>query len=174
MIHLAPGSVFTASVKWAAAMLTATLPYVVVAALSTTPIPRPPVTAPSPALDPSDVVRIQVEALRTNNLKNEGIELTFNFASPANRRVTGPLPRFIEMLRSAPYDRLLNHLNASYSQAVVSDNRAHQLVTITDMVGEEITYQWVLTRQTEGEFKDCWMTNAVIPAPAQPTDREAM
>ncbi|NNJ96745.1 MAG: hypothetical protein HKP12_06250, partial [Gammaproteobacteria bacterium] len=56
----------------------------------------------------------------------------------------------------------------------VSDNRAHQLVTITDMVGEEITYHWVLTRQTEGEFKDCWMTNAVIPAPTPPTERETM
>ena len=70
-------------------------------------------TAPSPALNPGEVVRIQVEALRKNGPLNEGIELTYRFASPGNKQVTGPLDRFVRMVSSAPYDRLLNHLNAS-------------------------------------------------------------
>ena len=28
----------------------------------------------------------------------------------------------------------------------------------------EVGYVWVLSRQTEGAFKDCWMTDAVIAA----------
>jgi hypothetical protein len=36
-------------------------------------------------------------------------------------------------------------------------------VIITDMVGEEITYHWVLTQQNAGGCKHCWMTKAVIP-----------
>ncbi len=120
---------------------------------------------PSPALDPGEVVRIQIAALRTNSLLNEGIELTYRFASPENKRATGPLPRFVDMVRSSPYDRLLNHRSARYSPVLVSGNEAHQVVIIIDRNGEEFAYHWLLSRQNQGEFKDCWMTNAVIPAP---------
>ena len=68
-----------------------------------------PALAPAPSFGPAEVTQIQLDALRTNTLINEGIALTFRFASPANRQVTGPLPRFVKMLRSPPYDRLLNH-----------------------------------------------------------------
>ena len=95
---------------------------------------------------------------------NEGIELTYRFASTDNKRYTGPLSRFTEMVRSAPYNRLLNHLNARYDPMAVSGNEAYQVVTITDMAGEEAAYVWVLSRQSEGEFEGCWMTDAVIPA----------
>jgi hypothetical protein len=143
------------------------------AAQSTAPRHQPVASAPSPELDPSTVVRIQVEALRTNSLLNEGIELTYRFASPDNKRITGPLARFTEMVRSAPYDRLLNHSSARYSPMVISADEAHQIVIITNMEGEEIPYHWVLRRQSEGEFKDCWMTSAVIPA-EPPVQRDSV
>ncbi len=68
------------------------------------------------------------------------------------------------MVRSAPYDRLLNHRRAEYSPMAVSGNQAQQIVVIIDAEGEEVGYVWVLSRQTEGPLKDCWMTDAVIPA----------
>ena len=120
--------------------------------------------APSPKLAPADVVRIQVEALQNNGPLDEGIALTYHFASPANKSITGPLPRFTSMVHSSPYDRLLNHRQASYEPLALAGDTAHQRVTITDTVGEEIIYHWVLVRQVEGEYKDCWMTDAVIPA----------
>jgi len=144
------------------ALVMAIVQLVVVAALSKAPDHQP--SAPSPELDPSEVMRIQVEALRNDSLLNEGIELTYRFASPQNKRFTGPLPRFIEMVRSVPHDRLLNHRSARYGPMAISGDNAHQLVTVTDREGEEIRYHWVLSRQGEGEFKDCWMTNAVIAA----------
>ena len=47
-----------------------------------------PQTEPDPSLSPQDVVSIQIEALRNNDIPyaDRGIEVTFNFASPANKR----------------------------------------------------------------------------------------
>ncbi len=120
--------------------------------------------APSPELTASDVVRIQVEALRGNTPSNKGIEITYRFASPGNKEYTGPLTRFIDMVSAAPYDRLLNHRSAEYSPMAVDGDQARQVVMVIDAAGEETAYIWVLSRQTDGSFKDCWMTDAVIPA----------
>ena len=140
------------------------VPLGVAAALSPQPVPLRNGPVPSPELAPAEVVRIQVEALRKNSLSNDGIELTYRFASPNNKRSTGPLDRFVDMVRSAPYDRLLNHRRAEYSPMAVSGNQAQQIVVIIDAEGNEAGYVWVLARQTEGLLKDCWMTDAVIPA----------
>jgi hypothetical protein len=154
-----------------AALVLAAVPLLVSAAVSPQPTDEPKVTAPAPGLNPSAVVRIQVEALRNKSLLDEGIELTYRFASPGNKRVTGPLVRFTAMVRSAPYDRLLNHRSARYGPLAVSDDEAYQRVIITDSEGKEIVYHWVLSRQSGGQFKDCWMTDAVVPVqrPSQPT-----
>jgi hypothetical protein len=162
---------FTASVSAFSGLLLAIASVVVVAAVSSSDPIKSITTRPSPKLTPSEVVRIQVDALRHNTVLNEGIALTFRFASPDNKQVTGPLPRFTEMLRSDPYDRLLNHRRARYGPIAIAANQAYQTVTITDAVGERIDYHWVLTRQTTGEYEGCWMTNAVIPA-KQPTQRQ--
>ena len=153
-----------------AALLLAAVPLLVSAAVSPQPTEQAKVAAPAPGLDPAEVVRIQVEALRNNSLLDEGIELTYRFASPGNKRVTGPLVRFTAMVRSPPYDRLLNHRSARYGPLAVSDDEAYQRVIITDSEGEEIAYHWVVSRQSEGEFKDCWMTDGVVPVqrPNQP------
>jgi len=121
-----------------------------------------PALAPAPSFDPAEVTQIQLDALRTNTLINEGIALTFRFASPANRQVTGPLPRFVKMLRSPPYDRLLNHREVEYGPLRVEDDTAYQPVIVTGSDGQQAGYLWVMSRQRDGEFKDCWMTDAVL------------
>lgn len=68
------------------------------------------------------------------------------------------------MVRSTPYKQLLNHLKARYGPLLISGNEAYQVVSITDKLGVEVAYGWVLSRQSEGEFEDCWMTEAVISA----------
>ena len=69
---------------------------------------------PAPELSPGDVVRIQLEALRHNDDRNRGIDVAFRFASPANRASTGPLSRFIGMIRNGPYALMLGFGAASY------------------------------------------------------------
>jgi hypothetical protein len=68
------------------------------------------------------------------------------------------------MIRSAPYDRLLNHRSARYGPLSVSGAKAFQTVTIIDQESEEARYLRVLSRRSHGELKDCWMTDAVISA----------
>ena len=48
-----------------------------------------------------DVVQIQLLALKNNDkiYKNSGIEQTWNFAHPNNKKITGPLDRFTLMIQ---------------------------------------------------------------------------
>ncbi len=68
-----------------------------------------PQTEPDPSLSPQDVVSIQIEALQHNDTPYEdrGIEVTFNFASPTNKRMTGPLERFKVMVRNPVYGPMI-------------------------------------------------------------------
>ena len=63
---------------------------------------------PNPSLNPSDVVKMQLTAMQQNDESNLGIEVTFRFASPSNRRYTGPLERFIRLVKNPSYKHLLN------------------------------------------------------------------
>src|SRR5438552_1322352 len=65
---------------------------------------------PHPDLTPQEVIEIMLEALQHNDdpCADCGIETAFNFASPANRAITGLLPRFVEMVRNPVYDPLLH------------------------------------------------------------------
>lgn len=117
---------------------------------------------PAPGLEPAEVTRIQLEALRSNTPENEGIALTYRFASPENRRATGPLPRFVAMVRSPPYDHLVNHASVDFGPVVLVDGKAYQPVVVSDAQGDTAGYLWILSRQTSGEFEGCWMTDAVI------------
>jgi hypothetical protein len=151
--------------------LLALVPVIAIAAVSGNSTEQIFTPRPSPEIAPATVVRIQVEALRHNSLLNEGIQLTYRFASPENKKVTGPLTRFTEMLRSSPYDRLLNHRSARYGPIAVSADQAHQVIMIIDKTGQELVYYWLLSRQDQGEFEGCWMTDAVI-AVTRPEQRQ--
>ena len=42
--------------------------------------------------------------------KDSGIEQTWNFAHPENKKNTGPLPNFKQMIKGRSYQMLINHL----------------------------------------------------------------
>ena len=46
---------------------------------------------PNEKLLPYDVVKIQLEALKNNNKNDDGIKVTWLFAHPDNKKVTGPI-----------------------------------------------------------------------------------
>ena len=119
---------------------------------------------PAPALSPGEVVRIQLEALRHNDRHDRGIEVAFRFASPANRANTGPLARFVSMIRNGPYALMLGFRAASYGPVESKGVRARQRVTLAD-AGRSVTYWFYLSRQSEEPYVDCWMTDAVYVEP---------
>ena len=64
------------------ALFLAAIPFAIEAGAASSPTSEWERRVPSPSLDPAVVIRIQVEALRANSLLNEGIKLTYSFASP--------------------------------------------------------------------------------------------
>ena len=64
---------------------------------------------PNKSLTPYDVVKIQLDALKKNDLNDQGIKQTWLFAHPNNKKVTGPYERFRIMMYGQQYRFLLNH-----------------------------------------------------------------
>ena len=121
---------------------------------------------PRPGLLPGEVIRIQLEALRHNDERDRGIEVAFRFASPANRESTGPLPRFVRMIKRGPYALMLDFHEASYGTVEVREDRARQRVTLTGPRAR-VSYWFYLSRQSKAPFADCWMTDAVFVEPVR-------
>lgn len=128
--------------------------------------------SPSSALTPQEVVRIQVEALGSNDepYTDAGIEVAFRFASPANKSATGPLDNFRALVKSPRYRPMLEHVSASYSDVQRDGDVARQAVILTTKTGERAGFLFQLTRQSEAVC-GCWMTDAVmrVPVPEQET-----
>lgn len=122
-----------------------------------------PQTEPDPSLSPQDVVSIQIEALHRNDTPYEdrGIEVTFNFASPTNKRMTGPLERFKVMVRNPIYGPMINHRSAEYLNVRVEDDFAQVDVILQSKDGQYFGYRFTLSRQHDNQYEGSWMTDAV-------------
>jgi hypothetical protein len=121
---------------------------------------------PEPGLGPTEVVRIQLEALRRNDTGDRGIAVAFRFASPGNKRSTGPLPRFAAMIKQGPYALMLGFTDADYAPVRIDGRLASQRVTLAAPGQAPVTYVFYLSRQdAEGPLKECWMTDGVSVVP---------
>ncbi len=134
----------------------------------------PVLPAPSADLKPEDVVKIVIDALANNDrpFANAGITTTFAFASPANKVNTGPLERFINMVKGEPYGIMVDHVESELSEVVYMGNKAYQMVNLTGADGRAVIFAFRLSKQVDGEFKDMWMTDAVWPV-ATPQPEQA-
>ena len=89
---------------------------------------------PKSDIKPSEVVKIQLIGLQENDLdfKDSGIEQTWNFAHPNNKKVTGPLPNFKRMLKGDSYQMMIDHLSHTITMLGKDDNWAQFEVVILD------------------------------------------
>lgn len=119
---------------------------------------------PDPTDDPEAVVDVQVSALAENDtpVENAGIKTAYNFASPANRRMTGPLDRFVEMVNGPQYAPMIDHEEAVTGPVERTGSRAQQRVTLTGSAGRTVTYQFGVSKRSSGEFAGCWLTDRVL------------
>ena len=124
---------------------------------------------PSPNLTPQEVVEAQLAALRTNDepSPDDGIRTAFRFASPENKRSTGPIERFIEMVKNPLYAPLLNHRTAHLSDTTQKDDLARIKVTLVGADGQESAFVWILARVNSEECAGCWMTATVMRVDAK-------
>ncbi len=123
-----------------------------------------------PALSAKDVVSIQLEALKNNDepRQDAGIKQTYALAHPRNKMLTGPLPRFTQMLEGPMYRMMLNHRAHTIEEVAQSDSRAVFGVTIEDAAGEVYKFRWTVQKIDSGEDAGAWATVAV--SPPQTTD----
>lgn len=116
---------------------------------------------PDPALSPEEVVRTQLRALQLNGDEDRGIAIAFRFASPRNKEQTGPLPRFVRMMRSPVYSPLLRSEEFTIQEVRSQGRLANIVASVTDTEGATTEYVFVLHRLQEGEYADSWMTAGV-------------
>jgi len=113
---------------------------------------------------PALVVHIQVLALQNNDpATNEGINTTWQFASPSNRDLTGPYSNFVRTIESG-FEPLLNATAVRYGPLERDGDTASQPVTVVDGNGTTTSYQWTVEEQSDAPYEGCWMTTGVGPA----------
>ena len=121
-------------------------------------------TEPNKVIEPHKVVEIQLTALMNNDTPNKdsGIEQTWKFAHPSNKKYTGPLPKFINLLNGESYKMLLNHMENEIIEVFKSNSRYGFEVTILAKDKSYYKFQWIVEKYfEEGPLKDCWLTMSV-------------
>ena len=132
--------------------------------LISTSISKADLLKPNSNIEPSEVVKIQLIGLQKNDLgyMDSGIEQTWNFAHPNNKRVTGPLDNFKRMIKGDAYQMMLNHLSHTITQLRIDDNWAQFEVVILDKNKIYHKFNWQVEKYNlEGALKDCWLTTMV-------------
>ena len=120
--------------------------------------------SPNNLILPAEVIKIQLIGLMENDkdFKDSGIEQTWNFAHPDNKKITGPLPNFKKMIKGNSYNMLLNHLSHKITELGSSDKWAQFEVTILDKDKIYHKFNWQVEKYTvDGPLKGCWLTTAV-------------
>lgn len=125
----------------------------------------PALPQPNAELQPGEVVEIVIGALANNDqpFPNAGIETTFNFASPVNKAFTGPLDRFVTLVKGPVFGQMVNHRDSTLSEVVVDGNQATRLVQIVDADNQTWYYAFRLKLQKHGDYAGMWLTEAVWP-----------
>ena len=119
---------------------------------------------PKSSIKPEEVVKIQLIGLMNNNeqFKDSGIEQTWNFAHPENKKNTGPLPDFKRMIKGRSYQMLINHISHTVTEVGSSDKWAQFEVIILDQEKIYHKFNWQVEKYTaDGPLKNCWLTTMV-------------
>jgi hypothetical protein len=107
---------------------------------------------------------IQLNSLQKNNVpfKDAGIEQTWEFAHPNNKKATGPLEKFKQMIYGESYEMLIEHENNEIVVLNETNNRSIYKVYILSKEKKKYYYIWQIEKVwQEGNLKNCWMTISV-------------
>ena len=116
---------------------------------------------PNKKLDPYDVVKIQLEALKNNDSQDKGIRQTWLFAHPDNKRATGPFDRFRIMIYGEQYKYLINHSSHKIKLITNSPNTYVYRIEILSENKKLFIYEWHVQKGSDDNCKKCWFTSAV-------------
>ncbi len=127
-------------------------------------ISKAEILQPNSKIKPSEVVKIQLLGLQKNNdgFEDSGIEQTWNFAHPINKKATGPLDNFKKMIKGNNYQMMINHISHTITEIRGNDNMVQFEVIILDNKKIYHKFNWQVEKYIEdGPLKDCWLTTMV-------------
>ena len=122
------------------------------------------IVKPNTSIEAIKVVKMQLSALMKNDspYKDFGIVQTWEFAHPNNQRVTGPLERFKNMMKTESYSMLLNHKAHEIKEVYKSNEIATFEVMVLDKEKKYYKFKWQVEKsKLDGSLKNCWLTTAV-------------
>ena len=125
---------------------------------------RADVIKPNNGIEPYQVVKIQLKGLKNNDdpFINAGIEQTWEFAHPNNKKFTGPLEKFKILLNSDSYKMLLNHVDHKIIEVKTTDSIAAYEVTVLGAGKNYYKFRWIVEKyELDGPLKGCWLTTGV-------------
>jgi len=115
-------------------------------------------------IKPAKVIKIQLQGLMKNDTpyRDKGIEQTWEFAHPSNKRFTGPLSKFKEMIKGDSYSMLLNHISHEIIEIYSDDKKAMYEVIVLDTNKKYFKFRWQVEKFLDnGHLKNCWLTTGV-------------
>ena len=84
---------------------------------------------------------------------------------PNNKKNTGPLSKFTNMLKGKSYEMLINHLDHQIDKVQSDDLKVLFEVTILDSSKVYYKFNWQVEKYTgKGPLNDCWLTT-IVSAP---------
>ena len=105
-----------------------------------------------------------MNGLKNNNKPYEdfGIEQTWEFAHPNNKKYTGPLEKFKSMLKSEMYVMLINHIEYKIDIVSMSEKTMSYKVTVLDDKKKYYEFDWIVQKYDKsGPLENCWLTTGV-------------
>lgn len=116
-----------------------------------------------PQMTARDIIKIQMNAMQANNRNNSGIRAAFKYASPENKKKTGPFPKFKRMLLSDNYKHLLNNQKWKIVPKTIKKKRDELYSVLVEVLSshddKNHRYRFTLTRQIPSLF---WRTDSVL------------
>ena len=119
---------------------------------------------PNKNIKPIKVVEIQLKGLMKNDLpyKDKGIVQTWEFAHPNNKKFTGPLEKFKEMIKGESYKMLIDHYDHDINEIYLTDELAIFEVVVLGNNKKYFKFKWQVERYlNNGPLKNCWLTTVV-------------
>ena len=118
-------------------------------------------TKNKPQMNAKDIIRLQMNALQKNK-NDSGIKLAFKYASPENKKSTGPYSNFKRMVQNKNYKHLLNCKSWKFVPKTIRKKKDEEysiLVEVFSKDNNKYNYRFTLTRQPKTLF---WRTDSVI------------
>jgi len=127
-------------------------------------------TGPVPGVEPTAVVREQLDAIESTAVDVEtalatdgvpaSVRTLFAHAAPSFRVAHGDLEGFATTLLGPMYDRLVAASSVERGPGEREADSFTQAVLARHDDGDR-TYEFVLERQVGGKYDDCWMTTSI-------------